>query len=502
MKFKILIVCLFLLVYSCKKQEEQEEISVPEPEVTTIEKDLTSIDFLPEEYQKFFYFKDSKTAYKGFEESQIYKALKDNYLFLDLKYNYLENVDMFFTRFNFDFNSIFNYIDGDVTFGIENNSFFLIASMTWESKLFISLLNIAPNSIISESEYNKLKIYSVEKGLNSIYYSVLNGYVVFSDNDKGLKECIDSAINSEVDYKTYSNGIDDTEMVYVTKIDLRNNPLDIFPQMSQVKFKYNTVSHSLSYTSLPTKEFEEYIDREDEMYHETLKYFNKDTPLVLYNSSYNFKNIISSLVSEDEGSRFDDIIETLDQRIGGIYFLVEDLEPLISDSNPGLGFILNIKQGEDELSEVLDLTSSILGITWSDGATFKDVTDYTSENSSFHMVISANNIGIFTKSKLALNFKSQIINPEYSLYDKHKDSFYNDNTTLDSFICYNPEEIKKSTEMLIKRYIFSSINMSEDEYNKSFGEVINLVSNLKSGYMDYMFDKENGEFYGSIKKLP
>lgn len=502
MKLKFLTLSILLILFSCLDKNGIGDVNVPEPKVITINKDVTSIDFLPNGYQKFFYFKDSKSAYETFKNSELYSSLNDNYLFLDLKYNYLENVDMFFTKFNFDFNSVFNYINADTTFGVGEKSFFLIASMTWESKVFISLLNIAPDSVINESEYKGQKLYTVKKGNNSLHYAVVNNYVVFSDTLNGLKESILSVIEPDLDYRGYTQGVDPNEVVYVTKIDYRKNPFDLFPNMSEIKVKYNTVSQSVSYSALPISNFKEYIDKNDDLYHETLKYFDKDTPLVLYNSSYDIKGILNSLISSEERTQYGPLLDILEKRVGGVYFLVDDLVPLLSEKDPELGFILNINPGEEELDKIKDLTQSILGVVWGDGISDSGVTIYRAQQSSFSMVISNNNIAIFTNQEFAKNYMNKIITPEYSLYDKHKDNFYDDNSSLDSFICYNPEEIKKSSELIIKRYIFSSISMDDDEYLKSFGEILDLISDLKSGYMNYSYDKESNEFYGSIKKLP
>lgn len=497
---KILISVSLVLLLSCVPEKyKNRELYVPEPKVYKLDNAVNAIDFLPESYDIFFYLKNSKEAFEIFQDGEFYNSIKDNYLYMDLKYSYLENIDLFFTKFDFNFNSIFKYINSDTLFGLTKNSFFLVASMTFESKILISLLNIAPDSIIGESVYAGHTIYSVKKGNNSLFYTVINGYIIFADTISGIKESITSVVNPETDYTNYIEGVENNEVIYVTKINSSNNPFDIFPLVSEVAVNYNVENHKISFNATPDETFYSYVDRNDENYHETLKYLSAATPMLYYNASYKIKDILTPLLTDEGYFLHSDTIERLERILGGVYFLVDDIEPLFFKNDPGLGLILNIKPDGSDYNDILRLIENVLGVKWIEENRSEGVTLYKAEDSSFSLVTKSENIGVFTNSELAGDFYERSLTPQYSLYDQNQKHFSDDNKLLDSYLTYNPLTISDTSIKLIKRYLFSKIHMTEDEYSRSFGDIIELVSGFKPGYIEYKFNEESGKFYGSIK---
>ncbi|MCP4181456.1 MAG: hypothetical protein GY756_27145, partial [bacterium] len=316
MKYVICIFLLGFLIISCspsKKTEDPLVQQLPEAEVFTISKDTTAISFLPENYLQFAYFDNAAITYEKFTHNDFYTKLKDNYLFLDFKYNFAEDRDMFFAKFNFDFNSIFSYIEKDALLGITNNSFFLVASISFKSKLITSVLNIAPQSVIQKSKKRNYTIYHIRKGSESIFYSVVNEYIIFADSEMTLMDSVDAAERNLNEARNYTERVNDNELIYVKKINSANNPFDLFPVLSEIEILYNTQTEAISYVGLPEDKGEVGEILVDRYSHQTLKYLDPELPLVFYNSSYDFISILKSIASNKNSNTLSSNSQKIDE---------------------------------------------------------------------------------------------------------------------------------------------------------------------------------------------
>lgn len=502
MKSKIYLLLITCLIISCSPKTEENRVkTVPEPEKTTIDSEVRASSFIPINYSQFTYFKSGDTAYNKFIKNNFYTTLKDNYLFLDFKYSFSENNDMFFTRFNFDFNSIFKYIDRDVSFGVTDTGFFLVASMTLKSKVLTSLLNVAPENVIRETKEKGHKIYYINKESTSIFYTVVNDYIIFADSKKTVISALTSAINGTNSNRDYYTTLDDSELIYVKKLNVNNNPFDILPNLEEVEVVYHTENQSLKYRAYPYKEIIEVQRAVEPKPFETLKLLNEDLALVLYNSEYDFKNIVKSFATDNNRDRVKGLSDEIASKLKGTYFVAGDLSNLITGGSPELGLILNVVNGLEIEIEALELSSELLGVYWIENSLTPTVSFYMEQVSDFYMIISDSNIAIFTNRILADDYYSKLENKGVSLYDKHLKSLNLEKDPY-SFICFNPEEINSSLEPHIKRYLFSNINMDDYEYQRSFGSLLNYFSGLKPGYMDLNYNREKGNFYGSVKQIP
>lgn len=487
-----------ILIISCSPKTEEAKSKIPQPEKTTINQNVNAASFIPKEYKQFVYLKDGQTAYNNFTKNSLYTSLSENYLFLDLKYNFSENKDMFFTKFNFDFNSIFKYIESDASFGVTNNGFFLIASMSFKSKVLTSLLNVAPENIVQETVEKGHKIYYINKESASIYYAVVNNYILFSDSRPLIASSLDAAINN------YNSSMDtaalnSSELIYSKKIESNKTPFDLFPLLSKVDVIYDTATEFIRYSGAPKVTDKEDVKNDPDAF-ETLKLIDKDTAIVLYNSEYELESIFGSMSNSENRSEVKANAKKVAENLNGVYFLAGDLNGLITGGAPELGLILNVNSEADLESTSVELTSQLLGVNWYQG---EKKGFYESEISDFYLIVSEKNIAVFTKENLAVNYYDKITNKGMSLYDMHVNSFGSlTDTNLNSYICFNPDKLNSSLEGLIKRYLFSNINMDEYEYDKSFGGVLTYLSTIKPGYMDLNYNQESKTLNGSIKTLP
>lgn len=496
MKYKITLLLLLTVMFlSCTKEESQQQ-AIKEPEKKIMPQQLEAFSFIPKDFSKYLFVKSTPDSYEVAMGSDFYKNFKKNYLLLDLKYNYSEDIDLFFTRFNMEFEDLLSYIEKDTVFGVGKSGFFLVASMTYKSKIFTSILNISNKTTIGEKSIKGYKIYNIKKGSGYICYTIINDYILFADNDKTISKMIDSAVNEENKELDYSN-ISDTSIIYKTQVDYRENPFDLFPLVKNMEVKFDLSTRELSFIADPSNPEYEYEDNGDLNYHETLKLIDFDTPLVYYNSSYSLKNILPSLL-ENPDTNFSKEIEELQ---GGVYFIVDEIKPLLSNDNPSLAMIVNLKKNE-ELSvdnEFISVTEEILGTTWEEEEISKGVKLYSSSISSFYMVGEAETrYALFTNINMVNSYLDKLNNPGSSLYDRYKNKLGTDNDLLESFMCINSKTLTETSRDLIQRYLYSSINMGDDEYNKSFKPFIDYFELMGEGYLNFKYDNEQKRFYGKL----
>lgn len=494
MKFKIiLLIAAIITILSIGFAVDKSNIhkDLLRPKEHTLNHKVNAASFIPEDHKQYIYLKDTSGIYKRAQSSGFYKDFKNNNLLLDLKYTYGEDVDLFFTKFNMEFEDLLKFIKSDSAFGFNRNGFFIAASLTYKSKIITSVFNISRNTSVNNQTVNNKRVYSISKESSKIYYVIINEYILFADNINTISTMIKRA--EEVKNLNY-NSLDVDTIVYKRDINYRENPFELFPIVKDLEVHYNIRTKNLNFSSAPPPG--DFKPRKDKNYHETLKLLSYDTPLVYYNSSYPLGDIISSFTIKNSQN----FKEKLSEAQGGVYFVMEDLEPLLYDEDPSLGLIVNINPGYKDIGdELVELSQEVLGLEWVEDILKDGVRFLSSDSESFFMVVEDGiRYGLFSNRTMAENYSFRVMQPTSSLYDRFESYLGDDKDTLESYACINTKGVTDRSIDLVERYIRSSINMSDDEYNESFGPFINYFSGLGDGYVEFVYNKNDKKFNGKL----
>lgn len=476
---------------------------------------VNSYNFIPRGKNTFIYIKDFKNAKTLFSKTSFSQKLKNNYIYQDFKYKYSQDINLFFIKYNMNIEKLLEIINQDLLIGENNKDYYLAASVSFKSKLIYSILNILPDHTISELKYRNKSINYVQKGSGTIYYTLLEDYLIFTNETNIIQSMIDSYLDKQKNYNEDLATICTVDDVYISyELKENYNKYRLLPEIMNVSLKINLRDYNTKLIGEPN-EAVDYNKTESINNMSVLKYFNKNFSLFYYNGVYNFKDQISILVNNyrveaDDKNQINKkrdaqsnlkVFENIDN---GAFFALNDLKLLKVTPSilPEICTIIKFKDGLndkdriDSLNKILNIFGFLFDVkSWAkDSKKFERYKDKESNLS----IISYDNFVYFVYGE---SFSNSIVNMieknQSSLYDKYYDKIKNSASTF--FICLNSFSISQSFEPIFQEYLNTKINLNKDEYNNSFGQFFSYLKEQDALYLTMSYIDNGKKLTGNLE---
>jgi|GEM_PF-5491214 len=470
---------------------------------------------LPEEYSTLIYIKNLPKLIKEFVKSDFAKKFKDNYVYLDFKYKYYQNVDMFFVKLNFNAEKFLKLIKKDLVIGKSGRNFFIISSINYKAKLIYSILNLDEDKKINEKKYKEYDVYYVAKGYYTVYYTIINNYLIITDNMSLIESIINNQKKPGSDKELY-NTCSDEEIYIKTKPMGAHNKYDILPSFDTFGLKVNISNLDVNIFGVPYGEISKnndlYVDKDFEF----LKLMNNDFSLLYYNNLYNTKSVISEIIANHE-SRANNPgevreayknLEGFDLFKDGAYFLFKSFGYSSNSSglSPEAGVLLKLKNNltkEDKknaINSFKNIINFVFGIkNWDIKANeLKNYTVNYSNDNSFCILIYDDWFLLCNGRDFMKKFIDKIESPGASLYDKYVDKLPDiKKNDLTAYLCVDLNSLINAVEPIFEEYISINLNFEDDEYQKSFGQFFDYTKAQGALFVKLYHNNESG-YYGKI----
>ena len=477
-------------------------------------KSIYAYELVPDNYKGFAYVKNFQSVKSTIEASMFANKFKDNYILMDMKQKYYQNIDLFFVKLNFNLIEFARLINDDFLIGKLDSNYFIIASINFSSQMIFSIVNTLPSQI-KEYSYTNSKYYSIIKNNRNIYYSLISDYLVISDNDFVIKKIFD-AQNKKIITDNISEMCQNEDIYIRNRMKTDINKYGILPDISTLGLKINTKNSNIELDCFPLSKISTSSITFSKNDFDVLKLFPQNFPLGYLNTLYDVKNTFNNLINnssyENQGGELSEAQDSLDVFdnfaskvfIGFNTFAVDKKTDKIS---PELCFIFTLN-AESDIEILKSKLKNVVGLLvgekeWNTTSNLpKNYISLKGTNSEFNITIYNNKYVILScGNRFTNDIISQITTPKPSLYDKFYAQTNESVTNLTNCSFINTKSLIESLEPSFAKYIFRKINITQDEYNDSFGQFISYLKDKKSISVKLYYDNKKNIYYGKTDSV-
>jgi hypothetical protein len=366
---------------------------------------------------------------------------------------------------------------------------------------------------ISESTYAKTKYYFIKKNGSVIYYAMMDDYVIFANSEEIIKSSIDAAGKNVIKDNLSTLCLAD-DIYFKNNISSVYNKYDLLPDVTDLSLKINIKSGRSDITCTPSSEDPVTLTKEKENF-DALKIFPMEMPLCYVNNNYALKiiiegicqNTVSDNADKTDGNTDLSVLDNFSDRVMIGYNSLDSGNA--RGLSPEICFVLSLKQTPTpkDLDLISDKMKAVVNAVI--GTKNWNITNNPSKNykllrekqSEFNMIASGKSIIIAYGNGFTDQIISQISASKPSFYDKFFKglSFANDNLVYYSFV--NTKTVAESIEPSLRGFLNSSLSIDNDEYDNSFGQVIEFISQKKPLSIKLFYDKNKNLYYGNTEFL-
>ncbi len=483
---------------------------------SVIDGDLESLSCLPDDYKSFYYFKNFPRIKAIFDESEFAKEMKDNYVYLDLKYKYSQSVDLFFVKFDFDVEGLFNRLNKDLLIGFTKKSFFIVAALDFQTQLIYSLFNLLPDTYMQKSSIMGHEINSFRKNDEEIYFTFLNNYLVITGERSTMAAILDSRKSKEVEDGKLLKSCSDEDIFIRTNLPPDYNPFDVLPDLGAISIKLNFNTFRAQVEAEPLQA--EYLNKPDEKYEyfQFLKYLPPDFSLCFFNRVFEaeevFRQIFSNYAADpDYAYQAEENIKELkifENFSDGGYFAFKNLGYTRSSSEvaPAMAFALQLKKGVSAgklpslMASVFRVFNFLFGFSGWDKTSHKGYTRYDCRDNDFYIITFERFFILCSNSSIMQDITKRIESTQASLYDKLFDQFkLAEQDDLVFYMGIDMQSLFAALEPIFADYIQVQLSMEMGEYRKSFGRFFDFLKRRKPLFVTMQKADNQRMYAGEIK---
>jgi hypothetical protein len=480
-----------------------------------IKSDLGSLSCLPDNYTSFIYIKNFPHIKDVFEKSEFAAKLKDNYVYRDLKYKYSQSMDLFFVKLDFDPEALLERVNKDLLIGFTPGSFFVAASLDYQSQLVYALFNLLPDTYIQKSRIMGQEISSFARNGRQIYFSFQNNYLVVAGDRNTMSALLDSDRNKDVEGNALIHSCTDEDVYFRTSMPKDYNQFDLLPQLGKISVRLNLATFHARLEAEPKSHSSFTKPEEDYQYFRFLKYLPPDFTLCYFNREYETAAVLRQIFSnyaEDPtyAYRAEENIKELsvfDNFSDGAVFAFKTLgyNRGSSDVEPGFAFALQLKKKVPSsglpsiYASVFRVFNFLFGFRGWDKQAGKNYTVYTCRDNDFHIIVADRFFILCSSKDITGDITQRIESAQASLYDTLFGRFKS--VRQDNLVYYmgiNMNSLVSEVEPFFSDYIRRRLGMNRGEYNHSFGEFISFLKGRRPLYITLSKTTDRGMYTGEV----
>jgi hypothetical protein len=481
-----------------------------------IDTSLGSLSCLPDDYTTFVYIKNFPRIKEIFDRSEFATELKDNYVYLDLKYKYSQSVDLFFVKVDLDPEALFTRVNRDLLMGLTKDSFFVVASLDFQSQLIYSLFNLLPDAYIQKSRIMGQEVGSFNKNGREIYFSFQNGYLVLAGDRNTMAALLDSKRNKNAEGGALIGSCTDEDIYIRTSMPKDYNPFDLLPHLGKISVRLNLSTFHAALEAEPTRHVSFSKPQEEYEYFQFLKYLPPDFALCYFNREYEAAEVLRRIfLNYEHDSRYayraeENIkeLEVFNNFSDGACFAFKTLGygRGSNEMAPGLAFALRLKEGiaagdlASIYASVFRVFNFLFGFSGWDREPHKNYTIYNCRDNDFHIIVFNRYIILCSSRNISGDIAQRIDAAQASLYDtlfaEFKSSGRDD---LVYYMAVNMHSLFSELEPVFSDYIRGRLDMDRGEYDNSFGQFIGFLKDREPLYISLSENKNKGMYTGEVK---
>jgi hypothetical protein len=481
------------------------------PSIRALSKSKYAYNFILPDYKSIIYVKNFKNVKSAFENSDFYKKFKDNYVFYDFKIKYYQNINFFFIKFDFNLLELSKMIKDDFIYCETPKGQFIGASVDFSTKALFTILNMLPSEI-KEIKNSRYTYNVIKKGTMNVFYALIDDYIFIANSEAVMRNIFDQS--SKISIMEKLNEIcSDDDVYYKTKAPSDYNKFNLLPDIKDISFKMNIKTCKTEIECLPvTNEIlTSSFKKED---YELMKLLPAEMPFIyfnyLYEPFYNFTEITDNSSLDKKGKIYKKLKSDLDifkdfstSLITGYSSITTDIRNPVTFPEIFMVFNLNENKNISDITPVFEKFKNILNsvIGTSDWKTTSNLPlKYIISRSSkteFNIIYYRKYFIIVNGNKFADSIIRQINSQTPSLYDKYYKNLNDEEVFYLGFI--NTRTFISSLEPGFSIYLKNYAKFEKDEYDSSFGQLINYFKDQKNIVLKLNFDSGKKVMHGNAE---